>query len=153
MRTVFLVSAFLSLLCPMTANADVLAVCGRAASPDVTRYANIAPVRLIEPEAADAPSAMTSLALVRDAKGFDVVMNWGEENQLSLRAQGADITGNEMGPDFIHLIVFRAGGHRLEHFLFNLDDQAGELIWNASDETLEDKDVSTFDTACIKPNH
>ena len=148
MRTVFLVSALLSLACPMVANADILAVCGREAAPNLARYANIAPVRLIEPDATGDPSAMASLALVRDAKGFDVVMNWGEENQFSLRAQGADIVGNEMGPDFIHLIVFRTGGHSLEHFLFNLDDQAGELIWDAPDNT----EVSASNTACIKPN-
>jgi len=148
MRSVFLISAFLSLLCPIAANAEVLAVCGRAANPDLARYATIAPVRLLEPDAASDPLAMASLALVRDAKGFDVVMNWGEENQASLRAQGADISGTELGPDFIHLIVFRAGEHGLEHFLFTLDDKAGELIWDGPGNAED----SGSNIACIKPN-
>jgi hypothetical protein len=133
----------------MVAHAEILALCGRAAHSNLAAYGNIAPIRLIEAEAANTPSASASVALLRDANGFDVVMNWGEENSLSLRAQGADITGNEMGPDFIDLIVFRANGRSLEHFLFNLDDHAGELIWNTSDEALQDKEEGTLNAVCV----
>ena len=39
-------------------------------------------------------AATSQLALWRDADGFDILLNWGAQNQLSLRAKGANVMGS-----------------------------------------------------------
>lgn len=68
------------------------------------------------------------IALWRDDAGFDVLINWGETNERSLRADGAQIIGGAPSSDLVHLMVAHAEGG-LEHFLFNLnEDGSGELM-------------------------
>jgi predicted regulator of Ras-like GTPase activity (Roadblock/LC7/MglB family) len=153
MRKLLVLSALVCLISPVAAHADILAVCGGAALPNQGKLASIAATHLINPDSTDAVTAMTTVALSRDSAGFDVLVNWGKPNQVSLRSEGAEIMGNELGPDFIDLIVLRSGTHNLEHFLFNFDDQAGEMIWTASGGPPGAKDSSEFDIACTRPNH
>ena len=145
MRRMLLLPALLSMLSPLGAQAEVLAVCGKA--PD---YANLA---ILAPALDSSETVLPPLALWRDALGFDLLLNWGEPNQRSLRAEGADIIGSELGTELIHIVVISARTHRLEHFLFNFDeDAAGELIWNVPGESSgESRDVLAKEAACFKP--
>ena len=147
MRILLLVAALVSILCPLTAKAEVLAVCG---STEALKAGYAGAPAVLEPESGF-PGATTPLALWRDAKGFDVVLNWGLKEQHSLRAEGSEIMANELGAQLIHLLVARAGTKSLEHFVFTLDDDAGgELIWDApGDAAGNDNELVT---ACIKPN-
>ena len=91
------------------------------------------------------PAMAPQIALARDERGFDVVLNWRNDGEKSLRAAGADIYGMETGPNLVHLMVERDAGN-LEHFLFSLDDDgAGELLW--SDET----DAHAARSVCARP--
>ena len=146
MRFRNLLPALLLLLSPAALNAEVLAVCGVSAG--YSKAALSAP--LVEPEAAVA----APLALWRDAKGFDLLFNWGGQNQHSLRAEGADILGNELGNELVHLVVVRAGAHELEHFLFSFEnDSSGELIWNGPDSTPgAHNEALSYEAVCVKPN-
>ena len=142
MRNGILFGAFLLALCPQVANAEVLAVCGSSAG-----YSQAAiETGSLQPDAAVA----MPLALWRDAKGFDLLLNWGKGDQKSLRAAGADIVGNELGNQLIHLVVIRPDSQGLEHFLFSFEnDSAGELIWNAPSATGAD-DAASYETTCTK---
>ena len=122
------------------AAADVVTVCSR---PNLTPLpaAHIAPLAKLSQALADtrlgsATGAVSQIALARDDKGFDVVLNWHDEGEQSLRASGADIFDMALGANLIHLMV-AGGADSLEHFLFSLDDDgAGELLWSrASGET------------------
>ena len=145
MRILLLVVALVSILSAGTVKAEVLAVCGDMAALKAGYAGDLG---AIQPESG-LRGAMTPLALWRDAKGFDVVLNWGLKDQHSLRAEGADIMANELGAQLIHLLVVRMETKSLEHFVFSLDDDAGgELIWDASSDTGNDSELVT---ACIKP--
>jgi hypothetical protein len=94
-----------------------------------------------------ATGAVSQIALARDDKGFDVVLNWHDEGERSLRASGADILDMAVGANLIHLMV--AGGDSLEHFLFSLDDHgAGELLWSSASG---DTDARTTRSVCTGP--
>jgi hypothetical protein len=94
------------------------------------------------------PAATASIALTRDERGFDLIVNWRQENEHSLRAAGADILGMELG-SLIHLMVPGDQG-RIEHYLFNLDeDGSGDLLWNREASLREDDTSSSF--VCTKP--
>ena len=68
------------------------------------------------------------IALWRDDSGFDVLINWGESSEHSLRTDGAQIIGGAPSSGLVHLMVAHAEGE-LEHFLFNLnEDGSGELM-------------------------
>lgn len=148
MRSLRFLAVLVPFLCPVVANAAVLAVCGNEAGLNPASYGLLGTAETGTPEGAP---GMTPLALWRDADGFDVLLNWGQQDQRSLRSEGAEIMGNELGPDLIHLVVVPAGAHRLEHFLFSLDDHAeGELIWNAPDALGNNTEVVT---ACARPKY
>src|ERR1041385_6931440 len=86
MKSISLLAALSLVLFTGAANAEVLAVCGTSGG-----YSNASiSTGLAEPETAVA----APLALWHYAQGFDVLLNWGERNQQSLRAAGADIIGN-----------------------------------------------------------
>jgi hypothetical protein len=145
MRALFFWPALLLTLFPVAARAEVLAVCGAAAA-----YSNAAiSTALVEPVSA----VVTPLALSRDATGFDILLNWGERNQHSLRADGGEILGSELGNELIHLIVIRPGAQGLEHFVFSLEDDApGELIWNGASETPgRPNEPRSYEMPCFKP--
>ncbi len=146
---VFLGLAALGCFLPFVSNAEVLAVCGTQQTKNAALYGAqtlgpSGPQQLATPE-------MTSLALWRDANGFDLIIGWGRNDQISLRAEGAEIMGNEMGPDFVHIIVARARSHGFEHFIFSFDpDMDGRLIWTGSDKLASPGEPMSFETACRK---
>ncbi len=150
----FLLSAVLgALLSSAVANAEVLAVCGKADALSTVSYGNSGVWQAGEEAIPRALGKANQIALLRDSAGFDVVLNWGEKSQLSLRAEGAEILGNELGADLVHLIVARTNSHSLEHFLFSFeDDFRGELVWSASSEGDEGHEgVVSYETSCSKP--
>jgi hypothetical protein len=86
------------------------------------------------------------IALWRDDKGFDILVNFGKRDQHSLRADGAQILGMAPDNELVHLMVARGDGG-LEHFLFDLDaNGAGELLRSSSDN-----DVPDITAVCVKP--
>ena len=88
------------------------------------------------------------IALWRDDSGFDVLINWGETNQHSLRADGAQIIGAAPSSELVHLMVAHAEGD-LEHFLFNLhDDGSGELMRSSASGDLD----PSSNAVCVKPH-
>jgi hypothetical protein len=132
----------LSTLLPTAGSAEVLAVCGGVAA-----QANPGVLRTT----LDAETALTPrIALWHDAEGFDLLLNWGAQTQRSLRAENAEIIGNEMGSDLVHLMVIRGKAKDIEHFLFSFEEDApGQLIWNGPEQAAEDGAPSS-DTACFK---
>lgn len=150
MRRLSLIAALLVAIAT-PASAEILAVCGNLNAQSTAR----APAAILSSaQLGDAAtvSPKAQLALVRDTQGFDLLLNWGEQNQKSLRAEGADILGNEMGADFVHLVVARAKGS-LEHFLFSLRDQGfGELVWTAAGDARSDEtEIMTAESVCVRP--
>jgi|SRR5262245_44944290 len=150
----FLTSVALgSILFVASAHAEVLAICEPQEMANPASYGTAAVLNTIAPTNPKGAAVRSDLALWQDAKGFDVLLNWGEQGQLSLRAQGAEIMGDALGDDFIHLVVARAGAKSLEHFLFSWDEHAaGELIWTASNDSGGNgDDVVSYQMSCIKP--
>ncbi len=128
------------------ASAEVLAVCGEPQKEP----AGLSAMLGITPASS---GDVAQLALVRDASGFDIVLNWGDPSQHSLRAEGADILGDQLDGNFFHLLVARPQGLGLEHFLFNLEDLGpGELVWSAADSANNSEpEAVTLASACVKP--
>ncbi|HMI98079.1 MAG TPA: hypothetical protein VK479_16340 [Micropepsaceae bacterium] len=132
--------------------ADILTVCSR---PDLTPLSatQMAPLAKLSQAFADArlgsaTGAASQVALARDDKGFDVVLNWHGEGEQSLRASGADIFDMALGDNLIHLMI-AGGAGGLEHFLFSLDDDgAGELLWSRASD---DADAHTSRSVCTSP--
>ena len=145
MRPRSLLAALVLVLSPAAAGAEVLAVCGAP-----TGYTNaVVSSALVRPVA----GLGTPLALSHDAKGYDLLVNWGEKSQHSLRAEGADVQGDALGSELIHLVVIREGSHSLEHFLFSFEDEdgPGDLIWNApSDAPGTGRELDSYETTCLK---
>jgi hypothetical protein len=92
------------------------------------------------------------IALSRDADGFDVLMNWGETDQHSLRADGAQIVGSAPNSGLVHLMVAHGDGG-LEHFLFKLDeDGSGRLLRSLAADVLGAPAPGSTNAVCVKPN-
>jgi hypothetical protein len=134
------------------ASAEILTVCANStqssAGPEprpVRRLADaIIPLGGRSDEESEA-----MVALWRDDSGFDILMNWGETDQHSLRADGAQIIGTAPSAEVVHLMVAHDGA--LEHFLFSLDeDGAGELLRSAASDAAG---ASAFgsNAVCVKP--
>ncbi len=92
------------------------------------------------------------VALWRDDIGFDVLINWGETNQHSLRADGAQIIGAAPNSELVHLMVAHGDGG-LEHFLFDLDqDGSGELLRSGAASVPDPSAVVSSNAMCVKPH-
>lgn len=128
------------------ASAEVLAVCGEPQKEP----AGLSAMLGITPASSDDAA---QLALVRDSTGFDIVLNWGDTSQHSLRGDGAEILGDQFDGNFFHLLVARPQGLSLEHFVFSLEDLGpGELVWSASDGAdSPETEAVTLASACVKP--
>ncbi len=88
------------------------------------------------------------IALWRDDSGFDLLINWGETKQHSLRADGAQIIGAASSSELVHLMVAHVEGE-LEHFLFSLrEDGSGELMRSSA---AGDADAPA-NAVCMKPH-
>lgn len=130
------------------ASADVLTVCANPAPPSIApdRFSSRPLANAIIPLSGRADTDDDALiALWQDDNGFDILVNWGERDQHSLRADGADIVGMAPSPDLVHLMVAHSDGG-LEHFLFNLDASgSGELVRSAAGDGPDTAAV------CAKP--
>ena len=123
--------------------AEVLTVCQSASTPAASQVIGSL-MRISNPTEAD-----TGLvALTRDEHGFDILENFGQSSQHSLRDQGDEILGLPLSDELVHLMVEHQGGS-LEHFLFSLDDQgSGELLRSAEGAGLES---DTSKAVCTRP--
>jgi len=91
------------------------------------------------------------IALWRDDAGFDILFNWGERSQHSLRSDGAQILGAAPDSELVHLMVAHADGG-LEHFLFDLDASgSGELLRSLAADIPGMAPVSS-NAVCAKPH-
>jgi len=139
-----IVTAILTVAAVKPVSAEIVTVCQAAesiASPALFRLSGLAQ-----------PERVGLLALSRDERGYDILENWGQSNQRSLRADGDDILGLPLSDELVHLMVEHKGGS-LEHFLFSLDEQgAGELLRTAEGDALsaEAGGVSSKAT-CTRP--
>ena len=129
-----IVTAIVTVVAPIVtpAAAEILAVCANstqssAASANLGWSSPLAGAVIpLGGRLDESNSAM--IALWRDDAGFDVLINWGESSEHSLRADGAQIIGASPNSELVHLMVAHAEGD-LEHFLFNLhEDGSGELM-------------------------
>ena len=155
MRRLGLIVAFSLTAAPPTA-AEVIAACGHLAPQQAERTPGAASLRttqLLLSEQAET-ALKTPIALWRDAAGFDILLNWGEQSQRSLRAEGAQIIGNEASAGAVHLIVARSETPSMEHFLFSFpDSRPGELVCSAAkDANDENSGVVTLGSVCVKTN-
>ena len=127
--------------------AEVVTVCSRPnlAALSATHIASLAK---LSQALADAQLGSASVALVRDDKGLDVVLNWHDQDEQSLRASGAELFDTSLGANLIHLMVAGGAGN-LQHFLFSLDDDGGgELLWSRASG---DTDAHTSRSVCAGP--
>src|SRR5258706_15215793 len=132
--------------------AEVVTICSRPnfAPLSATQMAPLAKLSQVFADArlGSTTGAVAQVALARDDKGFDVVLNWHGEGEQSLRASGADILDTSLGANLVHLMV-AGGSGSLEHFLFSLDDDgAGELLWSRASD---DSDAHTSRSVCTGP--
>jgi hypothetical protein len=160
LRSSSIVTAIVTVIVTMAASivapasAEILTVCANSTQ------SSAAPERLPARRLADAiiplggrtdDGSEAMIALWHDDSGFDVLMNWGETDQHSLRADGAQIIGAAPSSELVHLMVAHDGA--LEHFLFNLDeDGSGELLRSTASN---DSGASAFGSAnaiCVKPH-
>ena len=88
-----------------------------------------------------------SLALTRDHDDFDLIVNWHQADEHSLRASGVDLLGTDLG-GLVHLMVAVTPEH-IEHYLFNLDDDGSGDVLMSRGSSLRDDDALTL--ACTKP--
>jgi hypothetical protein len=90
--------------------------------------------------------------LWRDDKGFDVLVNWGEADQHSLRSDGAQIVGAAPSRELVHLMVAHDDGG-LEHFLFKLDeDGSGKLLRSLAADVPGTPAPSSASAVCVRPH-
>jgi hypothetical protein len=92
--------------------------------------------------------APRQIALLRDEQGYDIVLNWRDAGEQSLRGTGADIMGLPLGGDAVHLMVSRER-EGLEHFLFTLDHGEGELLQSHESETGSEEPGTR--AVCVAP--
>jgi hypothetical protein len=134
----------------LPASAEVVTVCGTTADASRDGPATIfsGPVQRLGGRAD--PEIESLIALWRDDQGFDILVQWGESGQHSLRSDGAQIIGMSPDLDFVHLLVAHEGA--LEHFLFNLDERgSGELVRSGGDDAAG-ASLGATPAACVKPH-
>ena len=138
-----------ALLFTAPASAKVLTVCGGL--PDSLARAEV-PARPFAEYAYAAPGALirtTRIALAEDDKGYDIRTSFGEENETSLRAGGAQILSMGVDASLVHLMVARSDLVPVEHYLFQLDQAGrGELL---SGQDSEERDSGLARFTCSAP--
>jgi hypothetical protein len=136
------------------ASAEVLTVCATPAqsSANSERFPTRRLADAIIPLSGRANTDDDALiALWQDDAGFDILINWGESGQHSLRADGAQILGAAPDSELVHLMVAHADGG-LEHFLFDLDASgSGELLRSLAADIPGMAPVSS-NAVCAKPH-
>ena len=139
-----------SFLATQTAGAaEMVTVCRNAAAPSPAAGKvdfQLSRLVTLSTEGVD-PVPNDSIALTRDEHGFDLIINWHQKGERSLRAAGADILAMELG-GLTHLMVEGSREH-VEHYLFTLDEGgSGDLLWNG-EASLGQDETSHF--TCAKP--
>ena len=137
------------------ASAGVLTVCENpaqsSATPDPFPSRTLADVIVPLSGRADTADNNALIALWQDDKGFDILVNWGESDQHSLRADGAEILGVAPSSELVHLMVAHSDGG-LEHFLFSLDaNGSGELLRSFA-EDIPGAEPTDSIAICSKPH-
>jgi len=155
-----IVTAIVTAIVTMTASivtpasAEVLTVCTSPAqkSASADRFSSRPLANAIIPlSGRTAADDDALIALWQDDEGFDILLNWGESSQRSLRADGAQIIGAAPDLELVHLMVADPQG-RLEHFLFDLDaDGSGELLRTSAAE-VPGLDAISSNAICAKPH-
>jgi hypothetical protein len=134
------------------ASAKILFVCGGAAQPEADFSNRSELSRLFEATrisaTTDAGGLEGQVALFEDENGYDVVLNWGEDNATSLRATGASILGNGFGTSLVHLMISRGDDAPLEHFVFSEENnRLGQLVHTSQGADGEPEQK----TLCVLP--
>ena len=134
------------------ASAQVLTVCANPVQSSPEHFSSRSLADAIIPLSGRTETSESELiALWQDDNGFDILVNWGERDQHSLRADGAQILGMAPDTELVHLMVAHADGG-LEHFLFDLDaNGSGELLRSRSSDVPDEDAVST-NAICAKPH-
>ena len=142
-----IVTVIVTLAAPIVTpvSAQVLTVCANPIQSSVTpdRFPSRQLADVIIPLSGRANTDGDALiALWQDDRGYDILVNWGESGQHSLRADGAQIIGMAPNSELVHLMVAHADGD-IEQFLFNLDTNgSGELLRSAAgDASVSSKAV------------
>jgi hypothetical protein len=149
-RVAVLVAAALGLASP--ALGKVLTVCGGVPESLAASRADLPATRPYAAFAFAAPDTLVRparIALTADETGYDIRLNWGEQNEQSLRSAGAEILS--AGPDesLVHLMVARTQLSPVEHYLFQLDAAGkGELLSGQDTDDLRNG-LARF--SCTKP--
>ena len=160
LRSSSIVTAFVTTIMTTTAlfvtpaSAEILTVCANST------HSSAAPERLPSKRLAGTIIPLGSrteaedealIALWRDDNGFDVLMNWGETDQHSLRAEGAQIIGAAPSSELVHLMVAHGDGG-LEHFLFKLDENgSGQLLRSLAADVPGAPAPRSANAVCVKP--
>ena len=130
------------------AAAEILTVCQSANTPATSTVIGSL-LRVSNPADAEAAGL---IALSQDERGFDIVENFGQSSQHSLRDSGDNILGLPFSNELVHLMVKHQGGS-LEHFLFSLDAEGtGELLRSAEGDAVSADAGGVSSTAmCTRP--
>jgi len=146
--SVLIASAFIG--APAAAAPEVMTVCG-SHQAELTKPSGNAGFQLSSLAGLSAEGigslGTESLALTRDHDDFDLILNWHQADEHSLRAAGVDMLGTDLG-GLVHLMVAVSPEH-IEHYLFNLDDDGSGDVLMSRGSSLRDDDALTL--ACSKP--
>ena len=95
------------------------------------------------------------IALWKGEDGFDLLINWNQAEEFSLKKSGANVVANAFGVDFVHLLVAYPEQPAIEHFIFAAEpDGFGNLIWTrgpADDETQANSASLQSSAMCVTP--
>lgn len=132
------------------ASAELVTVCASSTQSEARESLPSSRLAAIIPLGGQSRADEDSLiALTRDETGFDLIVNWGESSEHSLRAEGAEIVGAAPDAELVDLMVAHHNG-TLEHFLFNLDENgSGELLRISASEFPSASNDS--DSVCVRP--
>ena len=136
------------------ASAEILTVCAnspQSAAPELLPSRRLADAIIPLGGRADLESDAL-IALWRDDGGFDILVNWGESDQHSLRADGAQIIGAAPSAELVHLMVAHGDGG-LEHFLFRLDENgSGRLLRSLAADVPGAPASGSVNAVCARPH-
>lgn len=159
MRRTGLVFLVLGAIFVTPAAAEVMFVCANPDAPDIASSPSSQALEAfqLQPVSASLRPKMQGeqIALWRDLDGFDLLLNWNRQDEISLKESGVGIIGNAMGDGFVHLLVSYTEDTPIEHLIFSADhDGLGKLtlVTASSDESGSSQDaVHDTSTVCVTP--
>ena len=141
------------------ASAEVLFVCGnpnasKSASPRVEhalRDFELQPVSAMPRPEMDGDQ----IALLKGEDGFDLLINWNQAEEFSVREMGASVVANAFGTDFVHLLVAYSDEAAVEHFIFAAEPGGfGTMMWTqglAGEGTSANGGALESSAMCVTP--